>query len=301
MSVTVLDAGYISGGTVVSQLGASSTSPGGVMSSHPITGLSYFEATITTLTGTPAIGIASSTWNHSTSLGTGNDTVGYLPSGAVKINNVTIATIATYVQGNRIDVAVDSQNRLIWFRVNNGNWNNSGTANPATGVGGIDWSSAFIGTPYMALSWSASGNRWDANFSGPFTDTVPTGYNTLDTANYTTVKSVVNPTELPSGFSSPAGVVASRPSLDQVTTGRKIFSPAGAITVVSGTTKENGSIVSGKRVDVYDRATGDLLDTAYSDGSGNWSAVCLGRPAVRVVGSDPTTYNSQVYDNVVPV
>lgn len=81
----------------------------------------------------------------------------------------------------------------------------------------------------------------------------------------------------------------------------KAFGPAGPVTVVSGTTKEAGVIVVGKVVEVYDRDTGDLIGRTKSDAMGNWSVPALGRPAVRIVGSDPTTYNSVVYDNVMPV
>lgn len=34
--------------------------------------------------------------------------------------------------------AIDLTAKLVWFRYDNGEWNASGTANPATGVGGID-------------------------------------------------------------------------------------------------------------------------------------------------------------------
>src|SRR4029077_13475902 len=45
--------------------------------------------------------------------------------------------IGVPVSGDVIGVAVDFTNHLAWFRRNSGNWNNDGTANPATGVGGI--------------------------------------------------------------------------------------------------------------------------------------------------------------------
>jgi hypothetical protein len=50
-----------------------------------------------------------------------------------------------------IDVAVDRVNNFIWFRVNNGLWNNNISANPATVTGGIDISS-FTGDVYPAYS-----------------------------------------------------------------------------------------------------------------------------------------------------
>jgi hypothetical protein len=41
-----------------------------------------------------------------------------------------------------VDVAFDATNALVWFRVNNGLWNGNPTADPTTGVGGINfWTS----------------------------------------------------------------------------------------------------------------------------------------------------------------
>src|SRR4051812_37989312 len=103
----------LSGGNLV----ATSSGAGGARSSRFMQGPTYFEMTLTTLTGTPAVGIASSNWNTSTALQSGVNTLGYLASGAVQVNGVTLSTIAAYVQGNRIDCAIDPANLLIWFRV----------------------------------------------------------------------------------------------------------------------------------------------------------------------------------------
>lgn len=44
----------------------------------------------------------------------------------------------SFAPGDRVCLAYDVAAELAWFRVNNGNWNNSGSANPAAGVGGLD-------------------------------------------------------------------------------------------------------------------------------------------------------------------
>jgi hypothetical protein len=217
----------------------------------------------------------------------------------VQINGVTLSTIATWAQGNRIDCAVDPANQLIWFRVAGGNWNNNAANNPATGVGGIDFSSMLEGSIEAAIYASLTGNVWTMVFSAAgFAGAAPAGFASIDNIGLSAVKAAakaVLPGSVPASSDISGGLAT------YGITGGKHFSPAGPVTVVSGTTKEAGSIVTGKKVEVYDRLTGDLLGRTFSDGSGNWSIAALGRPSVRVVGSDPTTYNSLVYDNVVPV
>jgi hypothetical protein len=271
---------------------ATSTGAGGVASSRSATQNFYAEFTPTTVTGTPRVGISSLTAPQTTSLENALYCLGYDASGAVKVNNVTLATIAAWAQGNRIDMAVNVLMALIWFRVAGGNWNNNVVNDPATNTGGIDFSSMTIrGSLDAAVSASLTGTVWTAAFT-TFAGTAPAGYVSLDGATSIAVKQgvdgVIPPANAPDA--SPA-IFLGAPLRD--TRIYRYFQPAGAITTVSGTTKEGGTPVAGRKVEVYDRATGDLI--------GNRSIPALGRPAVRVVGSDPTTYNSVVYDNVVPV
>lgn len=284
---------------------ATSSGAGGVRASRDIRGPIYFEATITTLTGVPQVGLAPMQWNHTTALGTGTDTIGYQPSGAVRIGNVTLQTIAGYAAGNRIGVAVDPQSKLIWFRVNGGNWNNNAANNPATGVGGIDYSALLpatgAGTLFPAVSASLTGNVWTTAFL-TFVDAAPAGFATLDAATFgapqTGIADLKTLEPMIPGAQIPTPPSFAMPSIPPV---QRYFTPAGAITKVSGLTEEAGVIVAGRLVEVFDRVSGDRLDYTYSAVDGTWSLVCLGRPSVRIVGSDPTTYNSVVYDNVVPV
>jgi hypothetical protein len=291
--------------TAISNFGGKATSSGagGAITQRTIQGKTYVEFTATAITGTPSCGLASTTWNTSTDLKSGTNTLAYLASGAVQVNGVTLSTIAAWAATNRIGMAVDPANRLVWFRVNGGNWNNNVANDPATGVGGIDYTSAMTGcgTLVAAVYATLTGNAWDlVAESALFVDATPTGFSDLAAVQYTKADSTSPPAaQIPviTGLNTPT---IAAPVMPQGSAGRS-FSPGGPITVVSGTTKEAGVIVTGKVVEVYDRNTGDLLGRTTSDGSGNWSIPCLGRPAVRVVGSDPTTYNSLVYDNVTPV
>jgi hypothetical protein len=285
-----------------SNLVATSTGAGGARSSRFVQGPVYFEATPTTLTGTPSVGICVSNWNTSTALQSATNTLGYLASGAVQINGVTLATIATWAQGNRIDVALDPNNHFIWFRVAGGNWNNNVANDPATGVGGIDYSTAFtsLGTLAAAIFASVTGNVWTMVFSSAsFAGVPPTGFSSLDTVQYTLARNVddnyvANPPV--AQYGGPAARAMPSP-MDRY---ERSFSPSGLVTTVSGVIRELGVAVAGRRIDVYDRTTGELLGTTKSAGDGSWSIPCLGRPSVRIVASDPTAYNSLAFDNVSP-
>lgn len=106
--------------------------------------------------------------------------------GVVETAAITVATIQAYAAGNVLGCALDIDNRLVWFRTGTGNWNNSGTANPATGVGGVSAKYLFAGSPTtMVVPAGNCGN---------------TGTNTL---NLKSVNMVNGP---PSGFSPWAGI-----------------------------------------------------------------------------------------------
>jgi hypothetical protein len=225
--------------------------------------------------------------------------VGYQPSGAVRNNNATLATIATYVAGDRIDVAINAADRLIWFRVNNGNWNNNVANDPVTNTGGIDYSGITgLGTMVAAISASITGTVWTMQFSTAFTNTPPTGYVSIDTQSYVRADTVNFLNNVPLGLPASYGFKATNMPKEGVLTSRIFMGTV--ITTVSGFIRELGVAVAGRKVEVYDRLTGELLGSTVSAGDGSWSIPCLGRPSVRVVASDPTTYNSLALDNVSP-
>lgn len=286
----------LSGGDLVATSSAGAT----VATNRPFNGKHYAEFTITTLTGTPVVGIATPTYSYGTQLlGVDNNGLGYRSGGAVVLNNVTLATIMTYVAGDRIGMAIDPANRLIWFRKNGGNWNNSGTANPTTGAEGIDYSTMALGRLMAAVGASASGTVWTCKFSTAFTDAAPTDYASIDNVQATKFQStplnILDPSQAVS--LGPEVRCGSMPTAPMA----RAFMPAGPITVVSGEVQENAVPIGGKRVDVYDRNTGELIGFDISAGDGTWSVAALGRPSVRIVGSDPTAFNSLVYDNVIPL
>lgn len=153
----------------------------GARSTNPFsTGKFYFEIIINSTVSTGAVsGIAKG--GVAPDLITANPTNGgavvIWPSGNIWAPNSTGISIGALANGNVLCVAVDIDAKLIWFRKNSGGtWNNSGTADPATGSGGISCST--LPTPYYAFSGTSSGGESSTgNFGATaFIGAVPSGY-----------------------------------------------------------------------------------------------------------------------------
>lgn len=147
------------------------------------TGKFYSEKTINANPSTGnglCVGITDATTSLTTYLGSDLHSIGYFGGGSVDLNNVTITTIQSWTATNVVQEAVDLGAQLIWWNVNNGNWNNSGTANPATGVGGISISTLTAGAYYSAICYqTTAGNQITGNWgaaSPGYTYSAPSGY-----------------------------------------------------------------------------------------------------------------------------
>jgi hypothetical protein len=78
--------------------------------------------------------------------------------------------------GDRWGIAIDFNAHLTWFRKNGGTWNVSGTANPATGTGGIAFTAGAY-APFVRFPNAITGEVFTANFGATaYTDTVPSGF-----------------------------------------------------------------------------------------------------------------------------
>ena len=108
-------------------------------------------------------------------------------SGAIFLDGATTgSTIGTITSGTVVGIAVDCDQRLIWFRSGAaGNWNGSAGANPATGVGGILVTAQGRGIPIYPTAWLIGGSeQTTANFGDTaFVGAVPSGYTSGFTAN----------------------------------------------------------------------------------------------------------------------
>lgn len=145
----------------------------------------YWEVTVTTngsQANTFAVGVgnALASTGDNEFLGIDANSITLYDSGLVYYNAGGVTTIAPFVQGNVVCVAVDFMAGLIWWRVNGGNWNNSAAANPATGAGGIALSVSGTLTPGLGLYYN--GTTQDVgtgNFGASTAFTVPVGFTTF--------------------------------------------------------------------------------------------------------------------------
>jgi hypothetical protein len=296
----------LSGGSLVATA-ASSTNPS-VVATRCATGKVYWEVTVTTQSSNFSVGFVGRSYN--TGLGTllGGDAngLGYRQGGAVVLNNATLSTIQTFTQGSVVQVALDLQNLLVWFAVGGGNWNNSGTANPATGVGGISFSAfaasylpafgAAVVTPNQVATAAFSSAGW--------TFSAPSGFQSVDGVYASGEEAAtLGPTHFYTAAPAREDPVTTHEQIRVffIQPGTRFWSPAATQTNVSGTVTESGSPVA-KKVRLYDKVTGDLLGEVTSSAvDGSYSIPALGRASTVPMAFDDPTYNALVYDRVVPV
>jgi hypothetical protein len=118
------------------------------------TGKYYFEFTpsVWAVSNSSSGGIATGLLTQA-STGTNTATIG--KSGSVAVNGAGFgAGLGALTAGNTVGVAVDLTNGLFWTRLcPSGNWNGSGTANPATGAGGAGLSTYGTTPPALGTMW----------------------------------------------------------------------------------------------------------------------------------------------------
>ena len=144
----------------------------------------YYEATITAngtgggSNGDFAIGWENGSANLVTTPGNQPAAAFYFPQTGLTFIDGGTGSIQTGSVGNVIGVAIDLVNSKIWWRTNTGNWNNSGTANPATNVGGLSFT--FTGRMYPSFGYENTDSKVTANFGATsFTNTAPSGFNSV--------------------------------------------------------------------------------------------------------------------------
>lgn len=284
----------LSGGSLVATI-TSGTSD--VAATRPLTGKSYFEVTATTQSSTFAVGLCSRQFSMSGAVVIGANTasVGFYQDGTVKLNASNLTTIQTFTQGDVVRVAVDPFNRLIWFNVNNNNWNNDVSANPATGVNGIDFSSLVFDRllPAFGGATVTPNQVATALFTAPFTYSVPSGFTTVDTVAANGVASTLpNLTEGPARADPTTSFTQKTISIGGYGSGGETY--------VSGVVTQNGA-PSARTVAVFDHVTGEFLGSVTSSAiDGSYSLKALGRKSVFVIAFGGPTTNAIVYDLVVP-
>jgi glucose/arabinose dehydrogenase len=248
----------------------------------------YFEITAATITTNFAIGVSNASFALNTAGGIGADpnAVGYYPVSppqGIYINQIEIIQANNSdANGSVISCAVDFTAHLIWFSstrmlVDGFTWNDSTTANPATGTGGISIATLNPGPYFVTFNTMDSGSVAVANFGATaFVRTVPSGFIGWNTA--------------PSSVAPGATTVLTTGG--PVNTGRLLASslPATALTPTSIPLTWN-SPTSGTRPFSYQmqyRVTGQLTWNNFS--------VMSSVASQNITGLQPnTSYDFQVY------
>ena len=151
-------------------------------SSNITSGKYYYECQWSAFGSIPRIGWGNTGYGSRTSLelgDSGTEAAGWQPvSGQVKHSGAS-TPIQTGATGNRLCVAYDYGNDKIWYRTNNGNWNNSGSDDPATNTGGISLniaSSGGVAAPTVqhygggSCDWYFSSAGWSYSAPSAFSE-----------------------------------------------------------------------------------------------------------------------------------
>lgn len=140
----------------------------------------YYECTVTTAGGgNTSTGIANGTANLSTAPNSALLVASAYNGGNIWVNGSALATIGAATAGDVYGIALDAGAKLIWIRRNLGSWNNNTSADPATGVGGLDIS-GFSGPYFPWFSDAGTGGthgKYTANFGDTaYTNGPPSGF-----------------------------------------------------------------------------------------------------------------------------
>jgi hypothetical protein len=172
----------LSGGDLTAKETATTFLNNNVRAAHSqLTGKYYWEYTCTTFThANAAIGFTSNATDlNSTLLSGTTNTCVLSKAGAIWVNGANIGGIAfgTVANGTVVGIAIDLTAKLVWFRLGaSGQWNMSGTANPATGTGGVSVSAITVAV-FPVISVRTLNDQIIANFGDTaFTGAVPSGF-----------------------------------------------------------------------------------------------------------------------------
>jgi hypothetical protein len=194
----------LSGGNLIA------TSTGGATQSvraidKQVTGKFYWEVTCNIWTSTVTnTGIVSGNLPTSATFNETNYSCVLLRNGGVTVNaSSTGISFGTIANGTVVCIAFDASERKIWFRLGAaGNWNNSATANPATGSGGVFVSLGLAYPAYPGLTLVTVNDQTTANFGDTaFIGAVPSGF----TSGW------------PSGATADTNAIATQTALEQWT------------------------------------------------------------------------------------
>lgn len=168
---------------------------GAVRAMHGKTSGKYYIEGVHNWLGNPSanllFGIASGSHGLNQYLGSGNQSGGL--DGAGNIQGVGGGTGGDPGTGDIISLAVDVDNKQVWWRVQGGNWNNNAANDPGIGAGGKTFVS-FIGPVFPAYNGGFGEQKvFTVNFGdSPFTYPVPAGFTAGWPKNVATMLTVVD-------------------------------------------------------------------------------------------------------------
>jgi hypothetical protein len=193
---TILNATLSGGNLIVTNTGTTATNqgvsgPSAFAKSNA--GKFYFEVSATTITGGSGVGIGvGPTGTTITAMSTAPPVNAYMVyignTGKIWGNGTgnTGLQLGTFANGDVLCVAMDCGNGRVWFRLNNGLWDNVSGHDPTIGDGthgGQAFAAATSMIPFATFgngplgSGGASGNVFTANFgASAFSYPAPSGY-----------------------------------------------------------------------------------------------------------------------------
>jgi hypothetical protein len=171
----------LSGGNLVATSTAASRQDVRGTAGHA-SGKYYAEFTLTTLAGTnTGIGVVNNSFpiDGSTYPGADTNSSGCFNNGNIIFNNVVQFSNPSFGQGIIVGMAVDAGLSKVWYQLSAGwgsGWNNNVGEDPATNGGGVVITGGGTFFPALDMESTDNGDVWTANFAGPYTLTVPSGF-----------------------------------------------------------------------------------------------------------------------------
>lgn len=148
------------------------------------TGKFYAEVSADAIDGTHGwiFGISSASGPLSNYLGSDSNSAGF-QSNSFYYAPIAGSAASTLTAGHVLCLAIDLVNKRFWARVDGGSWSGTG-GNPATNTGGNDVSTFVTGVPiftgFSVTDSASTFNQATLNSAGPFTFSVPAGFQAWD-------------------------------------------------------------------------------------------------------------------------
>lgn len=168
---TTVNASLSDSNRTATHVGVAANSGARVLLTHN-TGKYYFEIKVVAHETADMIGLIAASANY------GELIAIVALNGNLNVNNTYYGNLGGFVDADFAGIAVDFDADVVWFRKNAGSWNDSGTANPATGVGGLPFPAGSALSPCVGFGVGSGGERYTGNFGDTaYANSAPSGFN----------------------------------------------------------------------------------------------------------------------------